>query len=96
MKVTRLQASNILRLVAIDIHPEGHLITVGGKNGAGKSSAMNSIAMALGGQALCPSEPIRAGESDAEIRVDFDSDLVVTRKFSRRSILARMPSMVRL
>jgi hypothetical protein len=86
MKVTRLQASNILRLVAVDIKPEGALVTIGGKNGAGKSSAMNSIAMALGGQALCPTEPIRTGESDAEIRVDFDTDLVVTRKFSRERV----------
>lgn len=89
MKVTRLQASNILRLVAVDIKPEGALVTIGGKNGAGKSSAMNSIAMALGGQALCPSEPIRAGESEATIRVDFDTDLVVTRKFSRDKVHAQ-------
>lgn len=89
MKVTRLQASNILRLVAVDIKPEGALVTIGGANGAGKSSAMNSIAMALGGQALCPSEPIRVGESEAEIRVDFDTDLVVTRKFSREKVHAQ-------
>lgn len=87
MKITRLQASNVLRLVAIDIAPEGHLITVGGANGSGKTSTMNSIAMALGGADLCPSEPIRNGESEAEIRVDFDTDLVVTRKFKREKIV---------
>lgn len=86
MKITRLQVSNVMRLVAIDIKPDGNLITIGGKNGAGKSSAMNSIAMALGGAALCPSEPIRNGESDASVQVDFDTDLVVTRKFSREKI----------
>lgn len=82
MKILRLQSNNVMRLVAVDITPAGDMVIVGGKNGAGKSSVLNSIAMALGGQAMCPAEPIRAGEREAKIVVDL-GDLVVTRKFSR-------------
>lgn len=81
-KVVRLQAENLLRLVAIDITPEGDLITIGGKNSAGKSSVLNSIAMALGGADLCPLEPIRNGEAEGKVTLDI-GDLVVTRRFSR-------------
>lgn len=82
MKILRLQSSNIMKLVAVDITPTGDVVIVGGKNGAGKSSVLNSIAMALGGATMCPQEPIRAGESEAKIEVDL-GDLRVTRRFSR-------------
>lgn len=86
MKVIRLKSENVMKLVAVDITPQGNLVIVGGKNGAGKSSVLNSIAMALGGENLAPSEPIRAGETDAKIEVDL-GDFIVTRKFSRDKIV---------
>lgn len=82
MKVVRLQSNNILRLTAVDITPDGNLITIGGKNGAGKSSVLNSIAMALGGASMAPEEPIRRGEVEAKITVNL-GDMIVTRRFSR-------------
>lgn len=82
MKVIRLQSENVMRLVAVDITPEGHLVLVGGKNGAGKTSVLQSIAMALGGAALVPDEPLRQGETEGKIRVDL-GDLIVTRTFKR-------------
>ena len=82
MKVLRLQSENIKRLTAVDITPTGNLVVVGGKNAAGKSSVLDSIAMALGGKDMCPAEPIRAGESEGKITVTLD-DIVVTRRFSR-------------
>lgn len=85
MKIVRLQSQNVMKLVAVDITPDGNLVIVGGKNGAGKSSVLNSIAMALGGKAMCPQEPIRAGEAEAKIEVDL-GDLRVTRKFKREKI----------
>lgn len=85
MKILRLQSSNIMRLVAVDITPEGNLVIVGGKNDAGKSSVLNSIAMALGGKAMCPVEPIRNGESEAKIQMDL-GDLRVTRTFKRDKV----------
>lgn len=86
MKVTRLQSSNIMRLIAVDITPEGNLITIGGKNGAGKSAVLNSVAMALGGMSLVPQEPIRTGESEATVTLNMDDGIVVVRKFFRDKI----------
>ena len=85
MKIVRLSSENVKRLTAVEITPDGNLITIGGKNGAGKSSVLDSIAYALGGQTLIPVEPIRQGETEAKIVVDL-GDFIVTRKFNRRSI----------
>lgn len=82
MRIVKLVAENVKRLHAVSITPEGSLVTVGGKNGAGKSSVLDSIAYAMGGERLVPSEPIRSGESEARIVVDL-GDLVVTRRFKR-------------
>lgn len=82
MHVVRLQSENILRLIAVDITPEGNLITVGGLNDQGKSSVLNSIAMALGGAAMCPQEPIHKGEMEGKVTLNL-GDLIVTRKFTR-------------
>lgn len=82
MHIVKLVAENVKRLHAVEITPEGALITIGGKNGAGKSSVLDSIAYAMGGEKLVPSEPIRRGETEAKIVVDL-GDLVVTRKFRR-------------
>lgn len=85
MKIVRLQSQNVMRLVAVDVTPSGDLVIVGGKNGAGKSSVLNSIAVALGGLALAPAEPIRAGESEAKVVVDL-GELKVTRRFVRSKV----------
>ena len=88
MKIVKLVAENVKRLHAVSITPEGSLVTVGGKNGAGKSSVLDSISYAMGGEKLVPSEPIRAGEAEAKIVVDL-GDLVVTRKFKRSIVDTR-------
>lgn len=85
VKIIKLQAENIKRLTAIEITPDGTMITVGGKNGAGKSSVLDSIAYALGGVTLVPSQPIRNGETEAKIVVDL-GDVIVTRRFTRERI----------
>lgn len=85
MNITKLVAENIKRIKAVEITPDGTLTVIGGKNGAGKSSVLDSIAYALGGERLVPSEPIRAGESEGKVVVDL-GDLIVTRKFKREKI----------
>lgn len=83
MKIVKLSSENVKRLTAVAIEPgDAGLVTIGGKNGAGKSSVLDSVAYALGGKELAPAEPIRTGESEAKITVDL-GDLVVTRVFRR-------------
>lgn len=82
MRIVRLQASNLLRLVAVDITPTGDVVTISGSNGSGKTSVLNSIAFALGGAALMKNtpQPIRDGQKSAEVTVDMGT-FTVTRKW---------------
>ena len=80
MKVIRLSASNVLRLKAVEVEPAGTVQIVAGKNGAGKSSLLNALYLALaGGQASREiTKPVREGEEWAEVQLDLGS-LIVTR-----------------
>lgn len=80
-KIVQLQASNVKRLVAVNIEPNGSLIIVGGANGAGKSSCLEAIAMALGGKDLCPPEPVRRGANAGQVQVKLDNGMVIKRMF---------------
>jgi len=82
--ITELVAENVMRLEAVSItpDPQGNLIVIGGRNGAGKTSVLNSIAMALGGRKLCPKQPIKSGETRASVTVTLDNGLVVERRFT--------------
>ena len=77
MIVVGLKSENVKRLKAIEIIPKGNVI-IGGRNGQGKSSTIDSLAMALGGKNLIPDLPIRNGQKKAKITVDL-GEFVVTR-----------------
>lgn len=82
MKILSLRAENVKRLTAVHIAPDGApVVVISGENEAGKSSVLDSIAMALGGKNLVPAKPIRDGESRAEICVDL-GEYIVTRVFT--------------
>lgn len=68
MKILSLETSNVKRIVAVHIEPKGDgLVIIGGNNAQGKSSVLDSIAMAIGGGDAIPKRPIRDGEEKAEI-----------------------------
>jgi DNA repair exonuclease SbcCD ATPase subunit len=81
MKIISLTAENVKRLKAVEIRPDGAMVVLGGKNGAGKSSILDAIEMALGGKDRAPAVPIRRGESEASVVLELD-DLKVTRTFT--------------
>lgn len=81
MRIVELKASNIKRLKAVAIKPDGSVVQITGANGAGKSSVLDAIFMALAGTKGHPSQPIRKGQKVAKIEVDLGS-IIVTRKFS--------------
>lgn len=83
LRVIELKAENIKRLSAVDIKPgAAGVVTIAGRNAQGKSSVLDSIAMALGGVKLVPKQPIKAGQARGSVTVDL-GDYVVTRTFDR-------------
>lgn len=82
-KVIRLEAENLKRLVAVEVSPEGSLIEITGRNGAGKSSLLDAIFYALAGTSDIPATPIRKGQQSARIHLDLGT-LKVTRKFAAK------------
>lgn len=81
MKIIKLGISNYKKIRAVEIRPDGNVVTITGKNGSGKTSCLDSIVTALGGKNSAPKKPIRDGEEKAVIVVEME-DIVVTRKFT--------------
>lgn len=82
MKIVELKAENIKRLVAVEIKPDGSLVQITGRNGAGKTSLLDSIFWALAGVRSHQPEPIRKGQDEALIELDLGK-LLVKRTFKR-------------
>lgn len=82
-KIVRLSAENVKRLVAVDITPEGDVVTITGRNAQGKSSVLDAIWLALGGgdASRAIKHPIRQGEEEAHATVELSNGIVVTRRW---------------
>lgn len=83
MRIVSLATENFKRLSAVEITPEGNVVQITGKNGAGKSSVLDAIWVALKGRAVAPPQPIRKGAEKCTIRLDL-GDLVVSRTFTAK------------
>src|SRR4051812_15757401 len=85
MHIIRFEAQNIQRLSAVTIEPsaDASAVVLAGANEEGKSSVLDSIEMALGGEKVLPPEPIRRGQEKAQIVVDL-GDMIVTRRFTAK------------
>lgn len=87
MYVTKLTAENFKRLeaVEIDLDAEGGVTTISGPNGAGKTSVIDALASVIAGRnAPKIPEPIRAGETSAQVIATTSDGLVITRRWKRK------------
>jgi ribosomal silencing factor RsfS len=83
MKILRLTAENVKRLSVVEIAPNGSpIVVIAGENEAGKSSVLDAIEMALGGEKSLPPEPVRRGQEKAKVIADL-GDIIVTRRFTQ-------------
>lgn len=82
MKIICLQAENVKRLSAVEIRPDGNLVVISGKNGAGKTSVLDAIFWALAGRSHVQKMPIRKGAGSARIKLDL-GEIKVQRTFTR-------------
>lgn len=94
VKINKLEIENVKRVKAVQIEPTANGLTVvGGKNGQGKTSVLDSIAWALGGNSYKPSNPHREGSVVAPmIRIQLDNGLIVERKGDNGTLKVIDPS----
>lgn len=82
IKINKLEIENVKRVKAVKIEPTQNGITViGGRNGQGKTSVLDSIAWALGGEKYRPSQAQRDGSVvPPNLHIVMSNGLVVERK----------------
>lgn len=82
--VIGLTIENLRGIKAIQLAPPPTgLVTINGKNAAGKSSVLDAIEIALGGAKAQPAEPIRHGTESAVVIADLGG-YIVKRTFSKK------------
>ncbi|MFV0529380.1 MAG: AAA family ATPase [Lachnospiraceae bacterium] len=82
IKINKLEIENVKRVKAVKIEPTKNGLTViGGKNGQGKTSVLDAIAWALGGDKYRPSKAMRDGSAiPPNLHIVLSNGLVVERK----------------
>lgn len=81
VKITQFEAENVKRIKAVQIVPaENGLTVIGGRNGQGKTSGLDAIMWALGGDKYRPSQAQRDGSgTPPRLRLELSNGIVVER-----------------
>lgn len=82
VKISALELENVKRVRALMLEPtKDGLTVIGGRNAQGKTSVLDAIAWALGGNKMRPANPNRDGAAmPAKLKVSLSNGLVVERK----------------
>lgn len=93
VKINELELENVKRIKAVKIEPtENGLTIVGGKNNQGKTSVLDAIAWALGGNKFKPSQPNREGSVlPPNLKITLNNGLIVTRTGKNSSLKVTDP-----
>lgn len=88
VRIMSLELSNVKRIKAVALEPAPTGLTViGGKNGQGKTSVLDAIAWALGGERFRPDAAQREGSVlNPDIRITLSNGLTVTRKGNKSTL----------
>lgn len=94
IKINKLEIENVKRIKAVKIEPTANGLTiVGGNNNQGKTSVLDSIAWALGGEKYRPSKAQREGSTiPPTLHIVMSNGLVVERKGKNSSLKVTDPS----
>ena len=81
IKINSLELDDVKRIRAVKLAPaENGLTIVGGKNNQGKTSVLDAIAWALGGEKFRPSDAVRNGSAvPPHLKVKLSNGIVVER-----------------
>lgn len=93
MKINKLEIENVKRVKAVKLEPsESGLTIIGGNNNQGKTSVLDAIAWALGGDKYRPSQPQREGSVlPPTLHIVMNNGLVVERKGKNSSLKVTDP-----
>lgn len=82
LKINKLEIENVKRIKAVKIEPSQNGLTIiGGNNNQGKTSVLDSIAWALGGERFKPSQATREGSVIPPfLHIVMNNGLIVERK----------------
>src|SRR5690625_4911832 len=82
VKINQLKVENVKRVKAVKIEPTPNGLTiVGGKNNQGKTSILDAIAWALGGNRYRPSQAKRDGSMvEPYLHIKLSNGLIVERR----------------
>lgn len=94
VKITALEAENIKRIKAVAFTPSPTGLTlVGGNNNQGKTSVLDALAWALGGERFRPDAAQRDGAvAPAHLKVTLSNGVVVERKGKNASLTVTDPT----
>lgn len=94
MKINRLEIENVKRIKSVKIEPrESGLTLIGGNNNQGKTSVLDSIAWALGGERFKPSQATREGSViPPNLHIVMNNGLVVERKGKNSALKVTDPN----
>ena len=94
VKINSLEIENVKRVKAVSMEPsENGLTVIGGRNGQGKTSVLDAIAWALGGERNRPGNAKRDGAAgDPALRVELSNGLVVERRGAKSALKVTDPS----
>ena len=94
VKINTLEFENVKRIRAVALEPSASGLTViGGNNNQGKTSILDTIAWALGGDRYKPSNPVRDGSTiPPRIKITLSNGLIVERSGKNSSLKVTDPN----
>lgn len=88
VKISSFEIENVKRVKAVAYEPtQNGLTVIGGRNGQGKTSVLDAIAWALGGDRFAPSAPYREGSTlPPHLKVQLSNGITVERSGKNSSL----------
>ena len=94
IKITSFEAENVKRVKAVQFQPsENGLTIIGGNNKNGKTSVLDAIAYAVGGEKFKPANFTREGSAiPGKVRITLNNGLIVERSGKNSALKVTDPS----